>query len=74
MSKVKNRDRAKPKSALNTTEHRAGVDPNSMMPGSDEQMHMQGEHQQGKQMHSEKMHAAPQAPARKKDKQRFGHN
>jgi chorismate-pyruvate lyase len=74
MSKVKNRDRAKPKSALNLAEHRAGVAPNSTLASANEEMQMQGEQPQGKQMHSEKMHAAPQASARKKDKQRFGHN
>ena len=80
MSKVKNRDRAKPKSALNITEHRAGVSPNPMMSPNEqmqsEQMHgdsMHGDTMHGEKMHADKMHAAPSGPARKKEK-RLGHN
>lgn len=65
MSKAKNRDRAKPKSALNLAEHRAGVAPgNTMMaPGEHEQLQMQ----------AEPSHMSARPVARKKEK-RLGHN
>jgi hypothetical protein len=73
MTKVKNRDRAKPKSALNLAEHRPGVAPNSSLSATDEQSHEEQQMQGGK-ARSEKMNAAPSASPRKKEKQRFGHN
>jgi len=65
MSKAKNRDRAKPKSALNLAEHGAGVAPGATMmaPSEHEQLQMQGE----------SSHMADRPVARKKEK-RPGHN
>jgi hypothetical protein len=65
MSKAKNRDRAKPKSALNLAEHRAGVAPGSTLTAS-------GEHEQ-LQLQGEPSNLAARPVARKKEK-RLGHN
>lgn len=67
MSKAKNRDRAKPKSALNNAENRAGVAPGSTMmaQGEHEQLQLQGE--------SSHMADRPEMARNKKDK-RLGHN